>query len=300
MPDIRQSSQYAKYIESIGWQVEKIGEGYAFIKKFPLLGSLIKVQRIKPPIPFEKIEKLAKKYHAFQIILEPALSKQHKNSQSPQPSQDPRTPHHYKPLTSPFIPTKTLLLDLKQSEKAIFASFSKSKRRDIRIAERHNLKIEEGTPEQFYKLKKKFLLRKRILPFGTKREIFPLCQAFGNNAKILIAYLSCPSCSPDPSCPPKPLAGLLLLFHQRTAYYWQAATTPTGNKLLAPTLLLWEAIKIAKKQGYQTFDFEGIYDERFPQNRSWLGFTHFKQGFGGKEVEFPPPLSSSKFPLNII
>lgn len=42
----------------------------------------------------------------------------------------------------------------------------------------------------------------------------------------------------------------------------------------------------AKKRGCKIFDFEGIYDERFP-NKSWLGFTHFKKSFGGYEVSYP-------------
>jgi len=283
MSDIRQSQEYAQFIKNLGWQVEKIGKWRTFIKKFPLIGSLIKIQRIKPPIPFVEIEALAKKHHAFQIILEPSCP------QSPQP---PQYPQSYKPLKSPFIPTKTLILDLKPFEQQIFGSFPKNKRRDIRLAEKNNLVIEEGNPQQFYELKKKFLLRKKILPLGTKNEIFLLCQAFGpEKSKILISYPFCPSCSP---CPSAPLAGLLLLFSGKTAYYWQAASTPEGNKLLAPTLLLWKAIKLAKKKGFSKFDFEGIYDNRFPQNRSWLGFTHFKSGFGGKEIIYPSPISKTK------
>jgi len=290
MKDIRQSPEYANYIKSLGWQVEKIGRWYVFIRKFSLLGSLVKVQRIEPPIPFEKIEKLAKKHRAFQIIIEPTLSVFSSffsnTSTNPQPII---FPHNYHPLKSPFLPTKTLVLDLQKPEEEIFASFTKNKRRDIQIAQRHNLKIKEGTKEQFYELKKKSLLRKGVLPFWTKKEIFPFCQAFGKKAKILLAFFS-----------EKPVAGLILVSVGKRAYYWQAASTKKGYRLLAPTLLLWEAIKIAKKQGCQIFDFEGIYDERFPKNRSWLGFTHFKKGFGGKEVEFPLPFFSSKFPLTIL
>jgi len=279
--DVRQSPEYAKYIEFIGWQVEKINKGNVFIKKIPLFGSLIKIQRIEPPIPFGEIEKLAKKHRAFQIIVEPSFA--------------PQTPHDYRPLKSPFVPTKTLILDLRQTEEKIFASFSKNKRRDIRIAEKNHLVIKEGSPQDFVQLKKKTLWKKRILPLGTEREVLPLMKAFGEKSKILIAHLST-----IPHNRQDPFAGTLLLFHDKTAYYWQAAATNTGKKFMAPTLLLWKAIKLAKKKGCEVFDFEGVYDERFPKNKSWLGFTHFKKGFGGKEIEFPLPLSSFKFPLNIL
>ena len=285
--DVRQSPEYVKYIESIGWQVEKISKGNVFVKKFPLIGSLIKIQRIDPPIPFEEIENLAKKHHAFQVIVEPSF---------PQSPQTPQPPLGYRLLKSPFIPTKTLTLDLKRTEKEIFASFSKNKRRDIRIAEKNHLVIKEGSPQDFVRLKKKTLWKKRILPLGTEREVLPLVKAFGGKSKILVVYPS-EARQFGGAKEGLPLAGTLLLFHNKTAYYWQAAATNTGKKFMAPTLLLWEAIKLAKKKGCEVFDFEGVYDERFPKNKSWLGFTHFKKGFGGKEVFYPEPSVKNRLPF---
>ncbi|PIV00985.1 hypothetical protein COS54_01830 [Candidatus Shapirobacteria bacterium CG03_land_8_20_14_0_80_39_12] len=278
--DLRQSLEYGEYLKSLGWQIEKLGGEQVFIRKIPLLGTLIKIQRIQFPIPFSEIEKLAKKYHAFRVIIEPTSD--YKLTVNSYPSD-------YRPLKSPFIPTKTLIKDIKCSEQEIFDSFSKNKRRDIRIAEKNNLLIKEGSYEDFYQLKKEYLLKKFILPFSTRKEIKLTCDAFKEKAIILVAEYE-----------KKIVAGVLLLFCDKTAYYWQAATTEKGKKLLAPTLIVWEAIKLAKKKGCENFDFEGIYDERFPKNRSWLGFTHFKEGFRGKEIEFPLPLSSFKSPLNIL
>ncbi len=68
-------------------------------------------------------------------------------------------------------------------------------------------------------------------------------------------------------------------------YYWQAFTSKEGRTSLSQYSLLWRGILWAKKQGYKIFDFEGIYDTRFP-NKSWLGFTHFKRSFGGIEVSY--------------
>ena len=68
-----------------------------------------------------------------------------------------------------------------------------------------------------------------------------------------------------------------------------AASTTNGKQLFVPTMLVWEAIKLGKKLGKKYFDFEGIYDERFPL-KAWKGFTRFKQSFGGKEVVFPGTL----------
>jgi lipid II:glycine glycyltransferase (peptidoglycan interpeptide bridge formation enzyme) len=264
--DIRQSAEYAKFIKSLGWQVEKLGKDHVFIKKIPLLGSLIKIQRAHS-LDFNKIDDLSRKYHAFQVIIEPSNTLPAINY-----------PSSYQPLKSPFIPTKTLTLDLNESEQAIFESFSKNKRRDILLSERKGIVVKEGEIEDFVNLKKQYLWQKFIFPIGVKHDLVLLKQAFGSKAKVLLAYFD-----------NKPIAGTLLLFSGKTAYYWQAAATSIGKKNLAPTALVWEAIKRAKKQGFLVFDFEGVADPRYPEQNSWSGFTHFKQGFRGTEITYPQP-----------
>ena len=78
-------------------------------------------------------------------------------------------------------------------------------------------------------------------------------------------------------------------------YYWQGFTNKEGRTSLSQYTLLYQGILWAKKICCRVFDFEGIYDERFP-NKSWLGFTHFKKSFGGKEVNFPGCYTKLRFP----
>ncbi len=59
-----------------------------------------------------------------------------------------------------------------------------------------------------------------------------------------------------------------------------------------------DAILLAKKSGCKVFDFDGIYDERFPI-KTWLGFTKFKKGFGGKEIEYPGCYISRALPFGL-
>lgn len=121
-----------------------------------------------------------------------------------------------------------------------------------------------------------------FLGFLTTTTLKPLWQCFApNNISILLAFLQ----------EQKYVAGILMLFWKNTAYYWMAASTKQGDKNYAPSLLVWQALKLAKKKGCNIFDFEGIYDERFPSvNKNWLGFTKFKNGFGGKEIYYPQPI----------
>jgi lipid II:glycine glycyltransferase (peptidoglycan interpeptide bridge formation enzyme) len=81
-------------------------------------------------------------------------------------------------------------------------------------------------------------------------------------------------------------AGALILICDKIAYYYYAGALPGEKKLNLPYLVVWVCMQEAKKRGCNVWDFEGIYDPRWP-NKSILGYTHFKQSFGGTEIEFP-------------
>src|SRR3989344_4722536 len=77
MIDIRQSLHYANFLKSQGWIVESLPAGKAginninyFIRKFPLIGSVLKVQRPER-LDLNKVRNLANKYRSFQIVVEP-------------------------------------------------------------------------------------------------------------------------------------------------------------------------------------------------------------------------------------
>ena len=69
-------------------------------------------------------------------------------------------------------------------------------------------------------------------------------------------------------------------------YYNYGFISNEGRSSLSMAALLYQGILWGKKMGCKIFDFEGIYDDRFPQ-KSWLGFTRFKKSFGGQEVVYP-------------
>ncbi|MBI4999499.1 peptidoglycan bridge formation glycyltransferase FemA/FemB family protein [Candidatus Gottesmanbacteria bacterium] len=250
MKDLRQSPNYGKYMQAIGWSIGRKNGLQFYIRHFPILNNFIKIPRPQKPINPQTIDSLAKKYHAFAVKVD-------------------------------FSPTKTLRLDLTSPLNQIQKQMKKDARYGIKKAKKNKIIVKESNDiEEFIKLWHQNALRRGFwIPLG--KEIRSLYQTFDNKALLLIAshYNNIYYCS-------KPLAGALIVIYEKTAYYFHAASTSEGRKLYAPYLLVWKAIKLTKGAGCQIFDFEGIYDERFP-NKSWLGFTHFKKGFGGKEVEYP-------------
>ena len=214
-----------------------------------------------------------------------------------------------------FLPTKTILVNLTKPEKEIFQSFSEAKRRAVRRAQKHGVVIKESSNINDLI----FIKSKSAGMFGgiTTYGIDKLWNLFyPKHATILLAYapssrsVSSRGNVSDRSDPclagrqvynkdcfsrhwrdrndKELLSGVLLLFWEQTAYYWIAGATKKGKRLFAPTLLVWEALKISKKRRCRQFDFVGVLDERMPnQFKSWKGFTKFKEGFGGKEIYYP-------------
>ncbi|MEK7498124.1 MAG: peptidoglycan bridge formation glycyltransferase FemA/FemB family protein [Patescibacteria group bacterium] len=222
--DIRQSPQYAKYLTLIGWKVEKINGVYCFIKKIPILGDFVKIQRA---------DKLVHRKNYFQLIYEPLTI----------------APKNIKPSQSPYLPTKTLQLDLTKSKKQLYKNLKKDARYALRKTE--NIKLDIGIFKKFSEYKN-------------------LKKAFGPNCLLLSSQDS----------------DAIFLKAGDSAYYWKAHTNKKGRKALVQYRIVWEGILWAKRQKVKIFDFEGIYDDRFP-NKKWLGFTHFKKSFGGHEVLYP-------------
>lgn len=262
MADLRQSKEFAQYMKLLGWIVEKANSCYVYLRKLPLLPPLImKIQYPDPPIPFKKIEKLAQKYKPFQIQIQPS-------------KKEPSFKKYGYKLGGGGHVTKTLQIDLTQSEEKILAQIKKDARYGIRKAKKQTVQIiKPSNIGQFHRAWRKSISWRRYMP--SLKTLKNLKKAFGKKTIFLAAT--------DNN---KFLAGTVILTTTDSAYYYYAFTSKEGRKKFAQYLLVWEAIKLAKKQGCRIFDFEGIYDERFPQ-KAWKGFSHFKKSFGGKEVEYP-------------
>lgn len=281
MLDLRQTPQYSKYMNNIGWITEGKPGSFAYIKKFPLIGSFIKIQR---PQQFndKTMEQLIKKYRTFQIVFEPILS----TNIGAAVSHNQLILQGYKQSKYPFLPSKTIHIDLTKSEKELLKEMHYKTRYNIKKAKSLKLKTKSSKDiEKFANFWQRCAIKQRGMYLSQKKEIIELNSAFGKKAHII-------KCLKDNIL----LSGILLIQTKDIAYYMYAASSGLGKKLFAPTLNVWEAIKLAKKLQCKIFDFEGIYDERFPL-KTWLGFTRFKKSFGGEEIEYPGTFVKYRFPI---
>lgn len=282
-PSVRQSASYGQFMKKIGWQVEIDPETHiaAFIKKFPYVGlSAIKVQRANPAlINVGWVRNLAKRHHSLATHIEFNLDI---DQDIPQKLQSELTKYGFRQTKSGFLPTKTLVIPVYNSEDSLKEQMKSKTRYNIGKANRNQLhtSIYSGK-EVFYN--HAFEKMYSVLQENAKRKkmyIYPeawlkkQCQTFGDNCFVI-----------NVSRDDKTVATALFITNRYTATYQHNGSTELGRKLHAPTLAIWTAIKEAKKRDLKYLDFDGIIDPRTPLKR-WQGFTRFKKGFGGQEISY--------------
>ena len=71
----------------------------------------------------------------------------------------------------------------------------------------------------------------------------------------------------------KIIAGIVVAYFGDTVTYIHGASSNESRNVMAPFLLQWKTIQLAKDLGYKKYDLNGVDAEK------WPGVTRFKMGF---------------------
>lgn len=175
-------------------------------------------------------------------------------------------------------PQTNWMLNLEKTEQELLIGMKPKTRYNINLAQRKGVKVHEAAKADLIRLWQMML----ETAARNKFQLYPqdyYWQMYENLApnflKILIAEYQ-----------GKPLTGMILTFFSDTATYLHGGSSIALKEAMAPYLLHWEAIRLAKSQGFKFYDFGGIASGNDPK-ASWAGISRFKKGFGGFEVIFP-------------
>jgi len=177
-----------------------------------------------------------------------------------------------------FTPT-TFWLDITPNEDELLASFHKKTRYNIRLAQKKGVEVVEDNSnaafERYLALTRETVKRQGFYAHSERYHRQMWEHLYKNPVKNK----------------KKPIARLLTAVYQKqiiTAwilfqwkdflYYPYGASTHEHKNVMANNLMLWEAIRLGKKEKLKTFDLWG----REPGK----GFTDFKQGYNPKVIEF--------------
>lgn len=194
------------------------------------------------------------------------------------------------PSQHPLFPEWTMILDLKKPEEELLKEMKSKTRYNTRLAEKKGVIVKELSDDKGYEIFNRlyFDTCKRQQYFGhTKKYHQIIWNTLKNNqAHILVAFYK-----------ETPLAVYELFYFNKKIYYPYGGTSLEYRNLMGSNLLMWEAIKLGKKLGAETFDMWGSLGPNYDYNDPWAGFTRFKEGYNAK---FTKMLSSHDLVINSI
>ncbi|OQA93781.1 MAG: Lipid II:glycine glycyltransferase [Microgenomates group bacterium ADurb.Bin219] len=180
----------------------------------------------------------------------------------------------------PIFTKYTSVIDLSLSEEELLKKMHPKTRYNIRLAEKRGVTAkEDNSPKAF----KEYL---KLLFETTARQGFYAHSQNFHQAQWQILQPAGISRLLTAGSKDDILAAFLLFVFKDTLYYPYGASTREHKELMAPTLLMWEAIKFGKKLGLKKFDLWGDLEPNPSPNHPYYGFHRFKEGFSPKLVEF--------------
>jgi lipid II:glycine glycyltransferase (peptidoglycan interpeptide bridge formation enzyme) len=192
------------------------------------------------------------------------------------------------PSAHPLFTKYTFILDLTKSEEELLKNMHPKTRYNIRIAEKHGVKILEDDSdkafERYWELTKETAERQKFyahskdyhrLMWETLKPKDKTQDSDKLTAHLLTAIYQS-----------KILVTWIVFVYKDTLYYPYGASSSKNREVMASNLIMWEAIKFGKKLGLKKFDMWGSMSQNPDTKDPWYGFHRFKQGYGGRLVEF--------------
>jgi peptidoglycan pentaglycine glycine transferase (the first glycine) len=170
----------------------------------------------------------------------------------------------------------TVELSIQRPEEELLAAMKQKTRYNIRLATRRGITIRQGTPDDFpliVQMYRETAARDgfAIRPAAYYLDIWQAFYESGMAQPLLAEYQG------------EPLAAVILVRLGDRAIYMYGASTQQERKRMPNYLLQWEAIRWARAQGCEVYDFWGAPDEFVESDQLW-GVWRFKSGFQGEVV----------------
>ncbi len=175
------------------------------------------------------------------------------------------------------IPDHTNMINLNKSEDLILEEMKPKGRYNIKLANKRGVIIKEGNENDidlFFQLLKNTSIRDGF-NINNKDYYLKMLRIIPNSV-LLLAYFNDILLA----------AGIFLYTNNYGIYYYGASGDQMRN-LMAPYLIQWKAIQIAKIKNCKYFDFLGVSPPN-DNNDRLSNVTEFKLKFGGKIVKFNP------------
>lgn len=291
MKSLLQTRQWAALRQAQGWEVHEVEDIFVLEKKLPMGKNFLYV----PEIEWAKVE------NNVIAIRQLAEKQSNINDRSPRPdgARDDRvifirleildkidekitsklTANGFIKAFEEVQPEWRQIIDITKPEEEILAMMKEKGRYNIRVAQKHGIKIENppagGTNiiDDFYKLFRETAKRDgfEIRPKQYFEKLMQKLETDGL-AEILIAKYN-----------DIPVAAEIVTYYGDVASYLYGASSSENRNTMAPYLLHFEAMKRAKEKGCKVYDLLAVNPEN-EEKHKFAGIGRFKRQFGGKTV----------------
>jgi len=188
------------------------------------------------------------------------------------------------PAAHPLLTKYTFVLDLTQSEEELLKNMHPKTRYNIRVAEKKGVKVTEDNSAkafaEYLKLTKATTQRQAFYAHSENYHRLMWETLRSQTSEKLTAHLLKATYGNEV------LVTWILFVLGDTLYYPYGASSNNHREVMASNLIMWEAIKFGKKLGLKKFDMWGALGPNPDIKDPWYGFHRFKQGYGGKLIEF--------------
>lgn len=181
-----------------------------------------------------------------------------------------------KPLFTPY----SFQIDLTQSEEELLSKMKPKTRYNVRLAQKKGVIVEENNSKEalevFQQLTEETTRRQHFFAHDRRyRELLWEVMRKANIAHLIIARYK-----------QEILTAWVLFFYNGVGYYPYGASSNQQRELMTSSLVAWRSLLLAKQRGCHTFDYWGSLGPHPDRTDPWYGFHRFKEGYGGKLVEF--------------
>lgn len=267
-----QSTEWSEARKKMGTRVEKIIENNHVFQFtiHPIPYSPFSIGYLpRSTMPTESVLKqlfeFGKKNNLLFVKIEPYVSYEEGNKLA-------KNPNIYSSPHSLF-PEWTQTLNLTKAEDELLKNMKSKTRYNIRLAEKKGVTVKELSNMEGYSIFERLYFEtcKRQNYHGHSPNYHKIIwdSLKDSQAHILVAFLN-----------DVPLAAYELLLFKKRFYYLYGGSSILHKNVMAPNLLMWEAIKLGKKLGADTFDMWGSLPPTYKESHPWAGFTRFKEGYG--------------------
>lgn len=191
----------------------------------------------------------------------------------------------------PLFTKYNFVLYVTPSEEELLASFKQKTRYNIRVAQKRGVTVELSESvedfERYLELTRETTERQGFYAHGPRyhstmwSKLGERLKEKGQSIKEqLSAHLMVAKYQGEI------ITTWVLFRFKDTLYYPYGASTREHREVMANNLVMWEAIRLAKKWGCKYLDMWGALGPEPDKNDPWYGFHNFKAGYGARHVEY--------------